>query len=174
MVRHFLLHGGMPTCKVSGRRQRGKGLEVPCLYTCPRCASIPIFFNQKCMCLISSTKDRKKGCAYDPGCTSKPDSTVCKVHFDLSGLSRSRSLNHSETWHHQRIIIKAAHERKQQNSEKIKQHKKLLKPSLPVESWCCGELLHQQKKEPSCKHSRSVESCCASREKSHCSAVWRV
>ena len=46
VVRHFLLHGGTLTCKVSGRRQRGKGLEVPCLYTCMsalcRCRSIPI------------------------------------------------------------------------------------------------------------------------------------
>ena len=50
-----------------------KGLEVPCLYTCPRCAAVDrsqyrdIFFNQKHMRLTSSTEDRKKGCAYDPG-----------------------------------------------------------------------------------------------------------
>ena len=73
VVRHFLLHGGTLTCKVSGRRQRGKGLEVPCLNTCPRCAAVDrtryraIFFDQKRMRLTSSTKDRKKGCAYDPG-----------------------------------------------------------------------------------------------------------
>ena len=42
-------------------------------YTCPRCAAVDrsryrtIFFDQKRMCLTSSTKDRKKGCAYDPG-----------------------------------------------------------------------------------------------------------
>ena len=81
VVRHFLLHGGTLTCKVSGRR-RGKGLEVPCLYTYPRCAAVDrsryraIFFDQKRMYLTSSTKDRKKGCAYDPGCTLKPNSTV--------------------------------------------------------------------------------------------------
>ena len=33
VVRHFLLHGGTLTCKVSWRRQLGKGLKVPCLYT---------------------------------------------------------------------------------------------------------------------------------------------
>ena len=72
MVRHFLLHGGTLTCKVSGIRQRCKDLEVPCLYTCPRCAAVDrtryraIFFDQKRMRLTSSTKD-KKGCAYDPG-----------------------------------------------------------------------------------------------------------
>ena len=31
---------------------------------------------QKLMCLKSSTKDRKKGCAYKSGCVYKPDSTV--------------------------------------------------------------------------------------------------
>ena len=81
VVRHFLLHGGTLTCKVSGRRQRGKGLEVPCL----RYAAVDryryraIFFDQKHMRLTSSTKDRKKRCAYDPGCASKPDSTVYLV-----------------------------------------------------------------------------------------------
>ena len=61
------------SCKVLGRRQRGKGLEVPCLYTCPRSAAVDrsryraIFFDQKRMRLTSSTKDVKKGCAYDPG-----------------------------------------------------------------------------------------------------------
>ena len=50
-----------------------KHLEVPCLYTCSRCAAVDrsryraIFFDQKRMRLTSSTKDRKKGCAYDPG-----------------------------------------------------------------------------------------------------------
>ena len=29
---HFLQHGGNITCEVSGRRKRGKGLEVPCMY----------------------------------------------------------------------------------------------------------------------------------------------
>ena len=29
---YFLRHGGNITCEVSGRRKRGKGLEVPCLY----------------------------------------------------------------------------------------------------------------------------------------------
>ena len=73
VVRHSLLHRGMLTCNVSGRRQRGNGLEVPCLYTCPRRATVDrsryraIFFDQKRMHLTSSTKDRKKGCAYDPG-----------------------------------------------------------------------------------------------------------
>ena len=44
VVRYFLLHGGTLTCKVSGRRQRGKGLKVPCLHlsTLCRCRSIPI------------------------------------------------------------------------------------------------------------------------------------
>ena len=43
-----------------------QGSEVPCLYTCPRCATVDqsqyraIFFDQKRMCLISSTKDRKE------------------------------------------------------------------------------------------------------------------
>ena len=75
VVRHFLLHGGTLTCKVSGRRQYGKGLEVPCLYTCLRCAAVDrsryraIFFDQK------RTKDRKKGCAYDPG------ALMTRVHF---------------------------------------------------------------------------------------------
>ena len=57
--------------KVSGRRQHGKAwkcrVSTP---ACPRCAAVDrsryraIFFDQKRM---RSTKDRKKGCAYDPG-----------------------------------------------------------------------------------------------------------
>ena len=33
MFRFFLKHDGKITCEVTGRRKRGKGLEVPCLYT---------------------------------------------------------------------------------------------------------------------------------------------
>jgi hypothetical protein len=29
---HFLNHGGKISCEVTGRRKRGKGLEVPCVY----------------------------------------------------------------------------------------------------------------------------------------------
>ena len=29
---YFLCHGGRVTCEVTGRRKRGKGLEVPCAY----------------------------------------------------------------------------------------------------------------------------------------------
>ena len=42
-----------------------------------RCAAVDrsrycaIFFDQKHMRLTSSTKDRKKGCAYDPGALNK-------------------------------------------------------------------------------------------------------
>ena len=74
MLRHFFApRRDAYSCKVLGRRQRGKGLEVPCLYTCPRSAAVDrsryraIFFDQKRMRLTSSTKDGKKGCAYDPG-----------------------------------------------------------------------------------------------------------
>ena len=45
---------------------------------CPRCATVnphiiyhAFFFDQKCMRLTRSTKDRKKGCAYDPGALKK-------------------------------------------------------------------------------------------------------
>ena len=31
-VYHFLRHGGRATCEVAGRRKRGNGLEVPCVY----------------------------------------------------------------------------------------------------------------------------------------------
>ena len=30
---HFLTHGGTAICEVTGRRKKGKGLEVPCCYT---------------------------------------------------------------------------------------------------------------------------------------------
>ena len=30
---HFLRHGGTITCEVTGRRKRGKGLEIPCVYS---------------------------------------------------------------------------------------------------------------------------------------------
>ena len=29
---HFLRHGGTITCEVTGRKKRGKGLEIPCVY----------------------------------------------------------------------------------------------------------------------------------------------
>ena len=103
VVRHFCSTEGC----LLGRRQRGKGLEVPCLYTCPRCAAVDrsryraIFFDQKCMCLTSSTKDRKKGCACDPDVLMIQDALqnqtlqytcthvracTCKWHFFSLGL----------------------------------------------------------------------------------------
>ena len=32
-ISRFMSHGGMVTCTIMGRRQRGKGLEVPCTYS---------------------------------------------------------------------------------------------------------------------------------------------
>ena len=32
VVWYFLCHGGRVTCEVTGRRKRGKGLEVPCAH----------------------------------------------------------------------------------------------------------------------------------------------
>ena len=37
---HFLNHDGEIMCKVTGRRKRGKGLEVPCAYKFLGCATI--------------------------------------------------------------------------------------------------------------------------------------
>ena len=30
---YFLLHGGYIICEVTGKRKKGNGLEVPCIYT---------------------------------------------------------------------------------------------------------------------------------------------
>ena len=34
-VYFFLRRGGTGTCDLTGRRRKGKGLEVPCMYTSP-------------------------------------------------------------------------------------------------------------------------------------------